>query len=154
GRPDGDRSLRAVAVGGLAPFGLVRRRDRRVPGRDERRQRARGEPGRGGTMPAPARGRLCLRGSRRSTPAAPRRGGTGARRMTVALIRPPTAVSFRTIGGLPLIRRTVLGAFRAGFERVLVMAGADATRLRHMLAADARTRGVEVVDGRLADTLG
>src|SRR5262249_29224371 len=58
------------------------------------------------------------------------------------------------IGGLPLIRRTVLGAFRAGFERVLVMGGADATRLRHVLAADARTRGAEVLDGRPADTLG
>ena len=73
--------------------------------------------------------------------------------MTAALILAPTAGSFETIGGLPVVRRTVLGALRAGFGRIFVMAGSDGLRLRAMLSADARTRDVEVLDGRPADRL-
>jgi len=74
--------------------------------------------------------------------------------MTVAVILRPTASSFRVIGGLPLIRRTVLGALRAGFARVVVMAGSEGSRVRDLLAADARTRNVEVLDGEPRTALG
>jgi phosphatidylglycerophosphate synthase len=73
--------------------------------------------------------------------------------VTIALILPPTAASFQTIGGLPLIQRTVLGSLRAGFERVLVMAGSEGPRLRDLFAGDARTRGVAVLEGRPVDAL-
>ena len=76
-----------------------------------------------------------------------------------AVILPPTAASFRMIAGLPLIQRLVLSAQRGGFERVMVMGGADPTRVQALLAADDRTRTVEIVsatapwpvpDGRVA----
>ena len=74
--------------------------------------------------------------------------------MTVALILPPTASSFRVIGGLPLVQRTVLGALRAGFARVVVMAGSEEARLRDVLGVDPRTRTVEVIEGPPAASLG
>jgi len=74
--------------------------------------------------------------------------------MTVALVLPPTSSSFRVIGGLPLVRRTVLGALRAGFARVVVMAGSEGSRLRDVLGADALTRDVEILEGATAAALG
>ena len=74
--------------------------------------------------------------------------------MTVALVLPPTSSSFRMIGGLPLVRRTVLGALRAGFPRVVVMAGSEGSRLRDVLGADTRTRNVEILEGAPAAALG
>jgi phosphatidylglycerophosphate synthase len=67
-----------------------------------------------------------------------------------AIILPPTDASFRTIAGLPLIQRTALSALRGGFERVVAMAGRDGERLRAVLARDARTRAIPVVDGPVA----
>ncbi|MBI4514673.1 MAG: CDP-alcohol phosphatidyltransferase family protein [Deltaproteobacteria bacterium] len=64
--------------------------------------------------------------------------------MNTALILPLTASSFRPIAGLPLIQRTVLGALRGGFERVVVMPGAEPARLQQLLAADPRLHRVEV----------
>lgn len=64
--------------------------------------------------------------------------------MSTALILPPTASSFRPIAGVPLIQRTVLSALRSGFERVVVMAGDEASRLRSVLDADRRTRVAEI----------
>jgi phosphatidylglycerophosphate synthase len=55
--------------------------------------------------------------------------------------------SFRVVAGLPLVQRTVLGALRAGFERVVLVAGAEDGRLRQLLGDDPRTRGVEIVAG-------
>jgi phosphatidylglycerophosphate synthase len=61
-----------------------------------------------------------------------------------ALIVPLAAVSFRRVAGLPLIQRTVLSAVRCGFDRIIVVGERYATRLRAVLEADERTRGVEV----------
>jgi 1L-myo-inositol 1-phosphate cytidylyltransferase / CDP-L-myo-inositol myo-inositolphosphotransferase len=74
--------------------------------------------------------------------------------VTIALILPPTAASFRTIGGLPLIQRTVLGSLRAGFERVLVMAGSEGPRLRDLFAFDERTQGVAILEGYPLEAVG
>jgi phosphatidylglycerophosphate synthase len=63
-----------------------------------------------------------------------------------ALILPATASSFEPIAGLPVIQRTVLCALRSGFDRVVVVGGPFADRLRALFAADARTRAVEVAD--------
>ena len=64
--------------------------------------------------------------------------------MSTAVILEPTAWSFRTVLGVPLIQRAVLCALRAGFERVVVEAGIEGRRLRALLAGDVRTRDVEV----------
>lgn len=48
---------------------------------------------------------------------------------------------------MPLIKRTVLSALQGGFDRVMVVGGAYSARLRVLLAADARTRTVEVTEG-------
>jgi phosphatidylglycerophosphate synthase len=63
-----------------------------------------------------------------------------------ALIFSPTAASFRTVAGLPLIQRTVLSAVRGGFDRVVVMRGTAGPRLQQLLACDPRTRDVELID--------
>jgi phosphatidylglycerophosphate synthase len=66
--------------------------------------------------------------------------------VNTALILPPTAASFRPIGGLPLIQRTVLSALRSGFERVIVMPGNNGARLQQLFSTDPRTRRVELAD--------
>ncbi|MBI1815638.1 MAG: CDP-alcohol phosphatidyltransferase family protein [Deltaproteobacteria bacterium] len=66
--------------------------------------------------------------------------------MNTALILPPTAESFRTIAGLPLIVRTLHSAVRSGFERVVVMPGSETARLQTLLASDARLRLVELAE--------
>ncbi len=65
---------------------------------------------------------------------------------TTAVLLPPTPVSFRTVAGLPLIQRTALGALRAGFTRVIALAGGDAARLRAVFDRDPRTRTITVVE--------
>jgi 1L-myo-inositol 1-phosphate cytidylyltransferase / CDP-L-myo-inositol myo-inositolphosphotransferase len=64
-----------------------------------------------------------------------------------ALILPPTAPSFWRVAGLPVIQRTVLAALRSGFDRIVVIGGIYADRLRAVLNADARTCAVEVSSG-------
>ncbi|HVN86524.1 MAG TPA: CDP-alcohol phosphatidyltransferase family protein [Candidatus Binatia bacterium] len=64
--------------------------------------------------------------------------------MNTALILPPTASSFRSIIGLPLIQRTALSALRSGFERVVVIPGDEGARLRALFDSDRRTRSVEL----------
>lgn len=73
--------------------------------------------------------------------------------MKTALILPPTPSSFRTVAGVPLIKRTALSALRSGF-RVVVLGHDSAGQLRALFDADARTRAVEVVDevGAALDT--
>ncbi len=66
--------------------------------------------------------------------------------MKTALILPPTASSFEPVAGLPLIQRTVLSALRSGFDRIVVMGGPFADRLRALFAADPRTRSIEVAN--------
>ena len=67
--------------------------------------------------------------------------------VNTALILPPTAASFRSIVGVPLIQRTILSALRSGFERVVVMPGDDREQLQTLLASDPRTRSVELAPG-------
>jgi 1L-myo-inositol 1-phosphate cytidylyltransferase / CDP-L-myo-inositol myo-inositolphosphotransferase len=64
--------------------------------------------------------------------------------VSTAVILSPTPWSFRVVLGVPLLQRAVLCAQRHGFERVVVAAGEEGARVRRLLAADARTRGVEV----------
>ena len=66
--------------------------------------------------------------------------------MKIAVILPPTASSFRSIAGLPLIQRTVLSALQSGFDRVIVLAPRYAERLHALLRGDRRTRTVEIAD--------
>jgi phosphatidylglycerophosphate synthase len=70
--------------------------------------------------------------------------------MKTALILPATASSFEPIAGLPVIQRTVLSALRSGFDRVVVVGGPFGDRLRALLAADTRTRAVEVAEEPIA----
>jgi phosphatidylglycerophosphate synthase len=65
--------------------------------------------------------------------------------VNTALVLTPTDAGFRSIVGLPLVQRTVLSAYRGGFDRVVILAGAEGARLRDLLAADPRTRDCEVV---------
>jgi phosphatidylglycerophosphate synthase len=69
-----------------------------------------------------------------------------------ALILPPTAVSYRPIAGLPLIRRTALAAQRAGFSRVVALGGNDTERLRTVLSADPRTSSIPVFAAPSSET--
>jgi phosphatidylglycerophosphate synthase len=71
-----------------------------------------------------------------------------------AVIVAPTPWSLRAVLGVPLLRRAVLCAQLAGFERVVVESGGEGTRVRELLAADARTRGVEVVAVADAELVG
>lgn len=71
-----------------------------------------------------------------------------------AVILPPTAASFQTIAGLPLIQRTVLSAQRSGFARVLVVDAAAAPQLRALLHSDPRTRTVETLSDTSDESLG
>lgn len=65
----------------------------------------------------------------------------------IAVILPPTASSFRSVAGLPLIQRTVLSALQCGFDRVIVLAREhNRDQLHAMFGRDARTRGVEIID--------
>lgn len=64
---------------------------------------------------------------------------------TTAIVVTPRATSYLTVAGVPLLRRTVLSAQRAGATVVLVQRGADA-RARRVLDRDARTRSVELID--------
>jgi phosphatidylglycerophosphate synthase len=64
--------------------------------------------------------------------------------MKSAVILPPTASSFQTVAGLPLIQRTVLSALRGGFDRVIVVGTQHAEQLHTLFKNDTRTRGVEV----------
>jgi phosphatidylglycerophosphate synthase len=64
----------------------------------------------------------------------------------IAVILPPTASSFRSVAGLPLIQRTVLCALQCGFDRVIVLAKEHAAQLHALLQTDRRTRGVEITD--------
>jgi len=63
-----------------------------------------------------------------------------------ALILPPTASSFRQVAGLPLIKRTVLAALRADFDRIVVVGREYTAELRVLLRSDERTRAVEVTE--------
>jgi phosphatidylglycerophosphate synthase len=67
--------------------------------------------------------------------------------MSTAVVLAPGAPGFRVIAGLPLVKRTVIGALRAGFERVVLVAGEEGERLRTLLGGDPRTRAVEIVAG-------
>ncbi|HEX7406532.1 MAG TPA: CDP-alcohol phosphatidyltransferase family protein [Candidatus Binatia bacterium] len=67
--------------------------------------------------------------------------------MKTAVILPPTAASFQTVAGLPLIQRTVLSAARCDFDRIVVLGNGRAEPLRTLLAGDKRTRAVEVTKG-------
>jgi phosphatidylglycerophosphate synthase len=64
----------------------------------------------------------------------------------VAIILPPTASSFETVAGLPVIQRIVLSALRCGFDRIIVLGNEHAPRLRALFGGDARSRAVEVTD--------
>ena len=70
--------------------------------------------------------------------------------MKTALILPPTPVSFEPVAGLPLIQRTALAALRCGFDRVVVLSGAHADRLRNLFDGDPRMRAVEISAGPIA----
>jgi phosphatidylglycerophosphate synthase len=65
-----------------------------------------------------------------------------------AVILPPGEAGFALVAGLPLVLRSVLSARRCGFDRILVLGGADTARLRTLLAGDERVgdRGVVIVD--------
>jgi len=64
----------------------------------------------------------------------------------VAVILPPTASSFQTVAGLPVIQRIVLSALRCGFDRIIVLGNEHTPRLRALFGGDARSRAVEVTD--------
>ena len=66
--------------------------------------------------------------------------------MKVAIILPPTASSFETVAGLPVIQRIVLSALRCGFDRIIVLGNEHTPRLRALFGADARSHAVEVTD--------
>jgi len=66
---------------------------------------------------------------------------------TTAVILPPRSGSFLVVAGVPLIQRVAISAQRAGYERVVALAGDDEVRLRALLCDDARSRGVRVVAG-------
>lgn len=70
-----------------------------------------------------------------------------------AVVLPPVGASFLLVGGVPLIRRTVLCAQRAGFARVVALSDGDGRRLSRILAADRRTAGVPVLDRAAADAV-
>ncbi len=63
-----------------------------------------------------------------------------------AVVLCPTASSFQSIAGLPLIQRTVLSARRCGFDRIIVVGSQHAAQLHILFKDDTRTRGVEVLD--------
>ena len=65
--------------------------------------------------------------------------------MNTALILASSRASFRPIVGLPLVKRTVLSAYRGSFERVVILAAGEAARLRDLVAADPRTRSCTIV---------
>jgi len=62
-----------------------------------------------------------------------------------AIILPPSAMSFHTIAGLPLLQRTALSALRGGFDGVVALIDGDDTQLRRVLAADPRTALIPIV---------
>jgi phosphatidylglycerophosphate synthase len=61
-----------------------------------------------------------------------------------AVILPPSAASFVRVAGLPLVRRVVLSALRADFDRIVVVGGEHTHQIREVLRQDERTRAVEV----------
>jgi CDP-alcohol phosphatidyltransferase len=63
-----------------------------------------------------------------------------------AVILPPTASSFQSIAGLPLMQWTVLSALRCGFDRIIVVDAQHAEQLHTLFRNDACPRGVEVRD--------
>ena len=65
--------------------------------------------------------------------------------MNTALVLTPSEAGFRSIAGLPLVKRTILSAYRSGFDRVVILAGSEVARLRELVAADPRTRSCEIV---------
>jgi len=73
--------------------------------------------------------------------------------MTTAVILPPGAASYRSVAGLPLLRRIALSAQRAGFDRVIALGNGDEQRLREVLARDKRTRELPIANGNLAGLL-
>lgn len=73
--------------------------------------------------------------------------------MTTAVILPPTDASYRNVAGLPLLRRIVLSAQRAGFEAIIALGNPDDARLRRLLLRDRRTRDLPIADGNLAELL-
>jgi len=70
-----------------------------------------------------------------------------------AVVLPAVEASFLLVGGLPLLRRTVVSAQRANFDKVLVLADEDTHRTSDALGADRRTANVPVVDRATAHRL-
>jgi len=66
---------------------------------------------------------------------------------TTAVILPPRPGSFLVVAGVPLIQRVAISAQRAGYERIVALAGEDEARLRALFSADACSRDVDVVAG-------
>lgn len=61
-----------------------------------------------------------------------------------AVIRPPTAMSWHPIAGVPLVQRIAISARRGGCARVIALGGTNTEALAALLTRDARTRDVAV----------
>src|SRR5262249_28985000 len=118
-----------IPDGRLAPPGLVRRRDRRVPRRDREPPLARAQPRRGGALCERPLAGAGVEPAGRRAHVGRARGRTRRAAMSapaLALVAPaaPGIAPATPLLGLPLARRTALAAPRAGFARVVAV-GAD-----------------------------